>query len=73
MIHPPAVVSTSSDVAGGVHVSVEDNGPGLSQENLDQLFAAFPSQMGSASSSARSTDEGYGAAFQKFSGLGQGI
>jgi two-component system, LuxR family, sensor kinase FixL len=34
-------VSTADDGAGGVHITVQDNGPGLTQQSLDQLFNAF--------------------------------
>jgi PAS domain S-box-containing protein len=57
-------VSTADDGAGGVHISVQDNGPGLTPESLDQLFGAFyttkPSGMGMGLAICRSIVEAHG-------------
>ncbi|MGE5146179.1 MAG: sensor histidine kinase, partial [Candidatus Eiseniibacteriota bacterium] len=57
-------VSTDSDRANGVHVTVVDSGPGLTATNLDRLFEAFyttkPTGLGMGLSICRSIIEGHG-------------
>ena len=57
-------ISTETDAAGGVRVTVRDTGPGLDAANVDRLFEAFyttkPGGMGIGLSICRSIIEAHG-------------
>ena len=58
-------ISTETDAAGGVRVTVRDTGPGLDATSVDRLFEAFyttkPGGMGMGLSICRSIIEAHGA------------
>ena len=57
-------ISTETDAAGGVRVTVRDTGPGLDATSVDRLFEAFyttkPGGMGMGLSICRSIIEAHG-------------
>jgi PAS domain S-box-containing protein len=70
------LIRTEQDGAGGVHVAVEDSGPGLKPESLDRLFDAFyttkPGGMGMGLSICRSIIDAHGGRVWATPNLPQG-
>lgn len=58
------LVSSAKSQSGGVHVSVQDSGPGIAKENLERVFGAFyttkPEGLGMGLSICRSIIESHG-------------
>jgi PAS domain S-box-containing protein len=58
------LIRTGTDASGGIVVAVQDSGPGLAPENLDQLFTPFyttkPQGMGMGLAICRSIVEAHG-------------
>jgi PAS domain S-box-containing protein len=70
------LVSSRKSESGGVHVSVQDSGPGINNENIERIFGAFYTTkaegLGMGLSICRSIIESHGGELRAEAGLTRG-